>query len=130
MSRRPPSSTRTDTLFPYTTLFRSRAVEAAIANAPPPPFKQADGSYSRQLSCQIWSLQGSLVSRSESAPETSLASHTDGFEDTEIDGERWRVYAVVNPTLGVHVLVGASIEIRVSLIHELGRASCRGRGCR
>src|SRR3546814_9545777 len=25
MSRRPPRSTRTDTLFPYTTLFRSRA---------------------------------------------------------------------------------------------------------
>src|SRR3546814_1831819 len=26
MSRRPPSSTRTDTLFPYTTLFRSRGL--------------------------------------------------------------------------------------------------------
>src|SRR3546814_17948542 len=28
MSRRPPRSTRTDTLFPYTTLFRSRVVAA------------------------------------------------------------------------------------------------------
>src|SRR3546814_5975264 len=28
MIRRPPRSTRTDTLFPYTTLFRSRAVDA------------------------------------------------------------------------------------------------------
>src|SRR3546814_3022613 len=28
MIRRPPRSTRTDTLFPYTTLFRSRLVEA------------------------------------------------------------------------------------------------------
>src|SRR3546814_4220405 len=27
MRRRPPSSTRTDTLFPYTTLFRSHAIE-------------------------------------------------------------------------------------------------------
>src|SRR3546814_942665 len=32
MIRRPPRSTRTDTLFPYTTLFRSRAT----APAPPP----------------------------------------------------------------------------------------------
>src|SRR3546814_5027971 len=32
MIRRPPGSTRTDTLFPYTTLFRSRPV-AAQANA-------------------------------------------------------------------------------------------------
>src|SRR3546814_13385171 len=29
MIRRPPRSTRTDTLFPYTTLFRSRAAKAA-----------------------------------------------------------------------------------------------------
>src|SRR3546814_6319323 len=35
MIRRPPRSTRTDTLFPYTTLFRSirQSVEAEIAHA-------------------------------------------------------------------------------------------------
>src|SRR3546814_4779179 len=31
MIRRPPRSTRTDTLFPYTTLFRSRRMRAASA---------------------------------------------------------------------------------------------------
>src|SRR3546814_14958879 len=30
MIRRPPRSTRTDTLFPYTTLYRSRAEEAVL----------------------------------------------------------------------------------------------------
>src|SRR3546814_9940085 len=30
MNRRPPRSTRTDTLFPYTTLFRSKDLEARI----------------------------------------------------------------------------------------------------
>ncbi|MGX5668022.1 ATP-binding protein [Rhizobium daejeonense] len=95
------------------------AAFAATADAPLPPFQQADGSYSRQLSCQIWSLQGNLVGRSESAPQTSLASHTSGFEETEIDGERWRVYAVVNPKLGVRVLVGDSLEIRKRLIGDV-----------
>src|SRR3546814_16736798 len=33
MLRRPPRSTRTDTLFPYTTLFRSPAAEAAALAA-------------------------------------------------------------------------------------------------
>src|SRR3546814_2439716 len=33
MIRRPPRSTRTDTLFPYTTLFRSRAGDAAAARS-------------------------------------------------------------------------------------------------
>src|SRR3546814_10731781 len=32
MIRRPPRSTRTDTLFPYTTLFRSRAFDDAVAS--------------------------------------------------------------------------------------------------
>src|SRR3546814_14246310 len=33
MIRRPPRSTRTDTLFPYTTLFRSRFFEAGCSDA-------------------------------------------------------------------------------------------------
>src|SRR3546814_2272948 len=33
MSRRPPRSTRTDTLFPYTTLFRSLVDGAVLADA-------------------------------------------------------------------------------------------------
>src|SRR3546814_18638933 len=32
MIRRPPKSTRTDTLFPYTTLFRSQALPASSAS--------------------------------------------------------------------------------------------------
>src|SRR3546814_2747811 len=34
MIRRPPRSTRTDTLFPYTTLFRSNVISAATHEAP------------------------------------------------------------------------------------------------
>src|SRR3546814_12553488 len=33
MIRRPPRATRTDTLFPYTTLFRSHAVDACAGGA-------------------------------------------------------------------------------------------------
>jgi len=95
------------------------AVGVATDKPLPAPFEKASGNYSRQLSCQIWSLEGSLVSRSESAPETSLADHTSGFKETEIDGQRWRVYAVVNPALGVRVLVGDSLEIRERLIGDV-----------
>ncbi|MBU4087116.1 MAG: sensor histidine kinase N-terminal domain-containing protein [Alphaproteobacteria bacterium] len=91
------------------------AVDAANAREASGVFEQGEG-YSRQLSCQIWSLQGTLVSRSESAPVTSLADHREGFAETEINGERWRVFAVINPTLGVRVLVGDSLEIRERLV--------------
>src|SRR3546814_1965416 len=37
MIRRPPRSTRTDTLFPYTTLFRSTAISPSNHNRPAAP---------------------------------------------------------------------------------------------
>src|SRR3546814_4809432 len=43
MIRRPPRSTRTDTLFPYTTLFRSEAeIRGAGASVMPPPMPRPD----------------------------------------------------------------------------------------
>lgn len=95
------------------------AVDAARTANIPDGFNLHDGDYNRQLSCQIWSLQGDLVSRSESAPDTSLADHETGFAEKLVNGERWRVYAVVNPELGVRVLVGDSVEIRERLVGDV-----------
>lgn len=75
--------------------------------------------YRRQLSCQIWSLQGQLISRSESAPQKSLTDTHDGFTEAEVDGVRWRVFAVVNQKLNVRVLVGDSMEIRDRLVADV-----------
>lgn len=36
-------------------------------------------SYDRQLSCQIWALDGTLVGRSDAAPATPLSDAQDGF---------------------------------------------------
>src|SRR3546814_5117337 len=46
MIRRPPRSTRTDTLFPYTTLFRSRGSYQALAAK---PRRHISASLSRRL---------------------------------------------------------------------------------
>src|SRR5690606_15400934 len=78
-------------------------------------------SYERQLSCQIWSLQGTLIGRSEDAPNEALAEHADGISETVIDGERWRVYAVTNADLGVRVLVGDNLKIRDGLVNDVIR---------
>ncbi|SUB00648.1 Sensor protein qseC [Pannonibacter phragmitetus] len=94
-------------------------VNSQTASGVPPEFSADQGDYRRQLSCQIWSLEGQLVSRSESAPRASLAEHRDGFSETTVDGARWRVYAVVNPVLNVRVLVGDSLEIRDRLVADV-----------
>jgi len=82
---------------------------------------RAHSTYDRQLSCQIWSLQGTLIGRSDGAPDEKLSEHADGFSETVIDGETWRVYAVTNAELGVRVLVGDSMWIRDRLVNDVIR---------
>src|SRR3546814_7886095 len=73
MIRRPPRSTRTDTLFPYTTLFRSRRIagwpdsrghragnRAARARRPPPSAPRR-----RRFSSAAWSGRAGRRARSE-----------------------------------------------------------------
>jgi two-component system sensor histidine kinase QseC len=76
-------------------------------------------SYERQLSCQIWSLDGRLVARSSGAPNERLSDHANGFSDREVDGETWRVYAVEDATKGIRVMVGDRLGLRERLVTDL-----------
>lgn len=75
--------------------------------------------YDRQLSCQLWSFDGALVGRSDGAPISALSDHDSGFAETTIDGERWRVFAIENPEVGVRVLVGDSLALRDRLVGDV-----------
>ncbi|OIS91262.1 ATP-binding protein [Brucella cytisi] len=75
--------------------------------------------YDRQLFCQIWALDGKLVGRSESAPGVRLTNVANGFSDTEVAGDRWRVFAVENTQLGLRVMVGDSLSVREKLVQNV-----------
>ncbi|MBS7813096.1 ATP-binding protein [Roseococcus pinisoli] len=77
--------------------------------------------YDRQLSCQIWALDGRLVGRSEGAPGQPLTASRAGFSETVIEGETWRVYAVENAALGMRVLVGDNLRVRDRLVADVIR---------
>lgn len=76
-------------------------------------------AYNRQLSCQIWSLEGSLIGHSEGAPEVKLSDQKEGFADTVINGETWRVYTVENAQAGARVMVGDRIYFRDQLVNNV-----------
>lgn len=78
-------------------------------------------SYDRQLSCQIWALDGTLVGRSDAAPATPLTDSGEGFSQTVVGGEIWRVYAVMNSDLGMRVLVGDNMRVRDRLVADVIR---------
>ncbi|MHC5231120.1 ATP-binding protein [Brucella sp. LJL56] len=75
--------------------------------------------YDRQLFCQIWALDGKLLGRSESAPGVRLTNVANGFSDTEVAGDRWRVFAVENTQLGLRVMVGDSLSVRERLVQNV-----------
>lgn len=78
-----------------------------------------DLGYERQLSCQIWSLDGQLVARSGGAPEAALAGPAEGFSEREVNGEAWRVFTIVDGEKGVRVMVGDRIGLRDRLVRDL-----------
>jgi two-component system, OmpR family, sensor histidine kinase QseC len=78
--------------------------------------------YERQLSCQIWSLDGRLVARSSGAPDDSLGNQKDGFSDQQVGGETWRVYAISDSSKGIRVLVGDRLGLRERLVSDLIRS--------
>lgn len=75
--------------------------------------------YESQLFCQIWALNGKLVGRSESAPGERLTDVANGFSDTIVAGEHWRVFAVENTQLGLRVMVGDSVSVRERLVQNV-----------
>lgn len=77
--------------------------------------------YERQLSCQIWSLDGRLVARSSGAPDDTLGNQTTGFSDQQVGGETWRVYAISDLSKGIRVLVGDRLGLREKLVSDLIR---------
>lgn len=83
--------------------------------------EQSVVAYSRQLSCQIWSLDGTMVGASASAPESRLTEAKSGFSENVVDGERWRVFAAVNEELGLRVMVGDRLGVRDRLVSDVVR---------
>jgi two-component system sensor histidine kinase QseC len=80
---------------------------------------QAPMPYERQLSCQIWSIDGRMVARSSGAPERRLSDAPAGFSEREVDGETWRVFTVEEPEKGVRVMVGDRLGLRERLVTDL-----------
>src|SRR3546814_19878090 len=74
MIRRPPRSTRTDTLFPYTTLFRSVAFSAAAAAI-------AIAAQGPKISAAT-SANGALEASSSAAGTIPITSHEDKLSPT------------------------------------------------
>src|SRR3546814_13478670 len=129
MIRRPPRSTRTDTLFPYTTLFRSTegragAVLRARSNLPPGAapirFPEFPLEHLARILAREFGLEdnrpGNLVSGEPCAKDPLHLIGVDRHRDLGLDDGEQAL---------AERLVGHPDDCAV----EIGRASCRDRVC-
>src|SRR3546814_10981446 len=115
MSRRPPRSTRTDTLFPYTTLCRSfrtlTRAQVAVRDA------NAKGDVVVRIADGLYRLD---------APITLTAA--DGGQKGWV--VTWTAAPGAKPVLSGGIAVtGWTLHDKARRLYENGRASCRERGC-
>lgn len=100
-------------------LISDRRIDVDTALAMATPTETVKG-YSRQLSCQIWQVDGVQLAGSAFAPQGQLAQ-SDGFGTNTVDGVEWRVFSVMNAERGVRVMIGDSMAIRQRLISDVTR---------
>src|SRR3546814_15229872 len=120
MIRRPPRSTRTDTLFPYTTLFRSKLFTwTAVMQLVEQGKLDLDADVNQYIDFEIPAYEG------KPATLRQIMTHTAGFEE--------QIRALITAKDSEITPLGEALKHWVpERIHEpeTGRAACRERGCK
>src|SRR3546814_14254104 len=129
MMRRPPRSTRTDTLCPYTTLFRSRVIKGVL----PQDWKAKLAAYKRSLAeekpklATRQSSQKCLDVLTAAIPELIGGSaDLTGSNNTTAKG---MTPIAADDFSGNYVHYGVREHGMAAAMNETGRASCRERVC-
>lgn len=76
--------------------------------------------YSRRVAFQIWE-RGQLRLHSANAPQTPLASREQGFSDSSIAGQRWRVFSSLDASGKLLIHVAEQAEVRDKLAREVAK---------
>lgn len=85
------------------------------------------------MACQLSSLRGQVLARTDSSPSEPLKADASGFHDQMINGDHWRVYTMMHDNvrvttadrqierdvLGHSVLLAASVPVLVALCGSL-----------
>lgn len=77
--------------------------------------------YEQETEFQIWTMDGHLAVRSENMPELLMSNEPKVFVDREINGKRWRVYAINNEEKTIQVQVAQRQTKRNELSASISR---------
>src|SRR3546814_11787747 len=113
MIRRPPCSTRTDTLVPYTTLFRSGLLLYGPLLVPPLAHRRCEAGAGRR-ECARRELSRGPADKGDRRRESDRVAGWEVHSSRKIDIFYWLV---------------AGLLLAAAALSQIGRASCRVRVC-
>src|SRR3546814_18689575 len=125
MIRRPPRSTRTDTLFPYTTLFRSavpaRGLKLSVKDLPAAQIRKRYMAHVHGIGFRI---VGESFAALPSAQRVTLSGFSQRNDPATGQVRDDYLYSVSVERHDWERIAFSALEVKI------GRASCRGRVCR
>lgn len=68
---------------------------------------------------QIWDQHGDLILRSRKAPTTPFSHVKNGLSNTQLEGQKWRVYTLFNPTTKLTFMLAQHTNYRQQLENQL-----------
>jgi two-component system sensor histidine kinase QseC len=74
------------------------------------------------VTCQLWTTGGRLVTAASRAPRLSANSIPDGFSTHQVGGETWRVFALTVPDSDLRILTSEPLTQRSTLVRDVGVA--------
>jgi len=77
--------------------------------------------YQNKLAYQVFNQQGKLLIKSSSAPDFALAGKKQGYSNLQIEGDRWRVYALYDKDWKFWLYVAESESIRDELSADISQ---------
>jgi len=96
---------------------RERGMSCPVINT-----ETGTGALPSQLTCQLWSLEGEVLSTSGDAPPLIDQPREDGFSTRRVDGERWRVFTLTDRISGVRLATAERQALRSELVRDAALA--------
>lgn len=86
------------------------------------PLTPVSASLPSDITCQLWTTGGRLLTAASTAPRLAADVIPDGFSTRTVAGQSWRVYALTDPESDLRILTSEPLERRSTLLRDVGLA--------